>query len=133
MVMMFATIGWKPVLGSTLACGAVLVVSGCGTAPASQPDTSTAAPSASSAAPLLTSQEKQQRFVEAIGAQGGNASRDALLSMGERTCSAFGEGASAADIRGILMVKGLSQAQASRVILAAAMTLCPEFKKDANP
>jgi hypothetical protein len=46
--------------------------------------------------------------------------------MGHRVCTAFVEGSSAADIRRILVQKGLQEAEASRVVLAAVTTFCPD-------
>jgi hypothetical protein len=47
--------------------------------------------------------------------------------MGMRACSAFSEGSTAADIRQVLVQKGLDEAEASRVVLAAVSTYCPEY------
>jgi hypothetical protein len=79
------------------------------------------------------SDQKEDAFIAALGGSLGTHSRSETASMGERACGAFGEGYSPADIRDILVRKGLTQAQASRVILAAVVSYCPEFKQKANP
>jgi hypothetical protein len=74
-----------------------------------------------------------EHFMAALGANVNSVSRPVALGMGHRACTAFGEGASAAEIRRILVQKGLTEAQASRVILAAVSTFCPDYKFKANP
>jgi hypothetical protein len=68
-----------------------------------------------------------QRFITAVGGTISGLSRDGIQSLGRRACGAFSEGSSAKDIRTILVGKGLTDAQANRVVLAAASTYCPEY------
>jgi hypothetical protein len=72
-------------------------------------------------------------YMTAVGGALAGQSKTAVIALGLRTCGAFSEGSTATDIRNILEQKGLDEAQASRVILAAAAIYCPEFKKLANP
>jgi hypothetical protein len=48
-------------------------------------------------------------------------------------CTAFAEGASVDEIRTVLVQKGLPPSNASRVVLAAVSTFCPDYKYQANP
>jgi hypothetical protein len=68
------------------------------------------------------------QFMAALGANVKSVGRSVALGMGHRVCTAFVEGSSAADIRRILVQKGLQEAEASRVILAAVATFCPDHK-----
>jgi hypothetical protein len=65
-------------------------------------------------------------FITALGGRVNSVTRVVLLGMGHRVCTAFVEGSSAADIRRILVQKGLQEAEASRVVLAAVTTFCPD-------
>ena len=96
--------------------------------PSSAPVSVASAAAASSAAASMSSVEKERRFMAAVGSGVPDVPREVALSMAQRTCSAFSEGATASDIRDILARKGLTPAQASRVVLAAVSTYCPEFR-----
>lgn len=120
---------------ATFLAGAVcaITLSGCGsstdasTGPSSAAETF-GAPDASAASASMSSAEKEQRFMAAVGSGVPDVPREVALSMAQRTCSAFSEGATASDIRDILVRKGLTPAQASRVVLAAVSTYCQEFR-----
>jgi hypothetical protein len=77
--------------------------------------------------PIATPSSHATAFIAALGGRVRSVGTPVVEGMGDRTCAAFAEGASAADIRGILVQKGLHDAEASRVLLAAVSTLCPEF------
>jgi hypothetical protein len=71
------------------------------------------------------------QFLTALGGEVTSVNRSIAIGMGHRTCSAFTEGVSAADIRGVLVQKGLAPEEASRVVLAAVSTFCPDHKDKA--
>jgi hypothetical protein len=90
-----------------------------------------AAPSAT--ATLSTVAAEDEKFITVLGVAGASITKEQALSSGRRACGALGEGQSPADIRSLLVQKGLSDAQASRLMLAAAKVYCPEFEKVVNP
>jgi hypothetical protein len=108
----------------------IFVLTACGGSAAS--NTSASMPIPGVTAPR-SQEQRDDQFITALGSPGAGQSRELLLEVGTRACSAFGEGASAAEIRQILRQKGLDDALASRVVLAATVVYCPEFKKLANP
>jgi hypothetical protein len=69
-----------------------------------------------------------EQFMAALGANVNSVSQPVALGMGHRVCTAFAEGSSSADIRRILVQKGLGEAEASRVVLAAVAIFCPDHK-----
>jgi hypothetical protein len=70
-------------------------------------------------------------FLLALGGDSHTVTPDAALGMGRRACSALAEGSSAADIRRVLGQKGLPAEEASRVVMAAVSTLCPDYRQRA--
>jgi hypothetical protein len=73
-----------------------------------------------------------EQYLKAIGAAVPFSSRDSALSVGRRACGALDEGRSPAEVRQILTQKGFTDAQAGRIMLAAAMAYCPEHAKKVN-
>ena len=59
--------------------------------------------------------------------------REMVMMLGLRACGALSEGSTAVKVRGVLTAKGLTPAQASRVMLSAVSALCPEYKDKVNP
>jgi hypothetical protein len=87
----------------------------------------TPAPAATSEGPRSADED----YLTALGGSLPYTSRKIALTLGQRTCGAFLEGSSAADIRTVLVTKGLSPTQSNRVVLAAVATICPEYKAKA--
>jgi hypothetical protein len=67
------------------------------------------------------------QFLAALGGKATSVGPSIVVGMGHRTCSAFAEGASSARIRRVLVQKGLDEAEASRVVLAAVSTYCRDY------
>jgi hypothetical protein len=77
--------------------------------------------------------QRDADFLDALGGQVTSVSPYSAQLMGHRVCSALDEGASAADVRAILVQKGLTDAEASRVMLAAVAMYCNENHDKVNP
>jgi hypothetical protein len=76
---------------------------------------------------------KDDQFLTALGDYVQVVTPAVALGMGHRVCTAFAEGASVDEIRTVLVQKGLPPSNASRVVLAAVSTFCPDYKYQANP
>ena len=85
-------------------------------------------PAEDSSANGTTARPEDQPFLEDLGTARGGLSIDVVVTMAERVCGAFSEGSTAADIRGILARRGLTTAEAARLLLAAVSNYCPEFR-----
>jgi hypothetical protein len=90
-----------------------------------------AVPEVAKSAPADERTYYEDQFMTALGGHVRSVSRAIALGMGHRACIAFTEGTSAADIRGVLVQKGLAPEEASRVVLAAVSTFCPDHKDKA--
>ena len=115
----------KIVLGSAAAVvilAAVLTVNRIGGEVAVAPSPSSS--SATAFAPAPTTRDAD--FLKALGGQVTSVSAPVAEGMGHRVCSALAEGTSVAEIRGVLVQKGLTPAEATRVILAAVTMYCVE-------
>lgn len=120
------TVG-KFVSGAAIvALGAGLV--GCSSGSSSSPSI---APSATATLSVIAAEDEQ--FITVLGVAGASITKEQALSSGRRACGALAEGQKPADIRSLLVQKGLTEAQASRLMLAAAKVYCPEFEKVVNP
>lgn len=76
---------------------------------------------------------RDNQFLTALGDYTQVVTPAVALGMGHRVCTAFAEGASVDEIRQVLVQKGLPPSNASRVVLAAVSTFCPDYKYTANP
>jgi hypothetical protein len=72
-------------------------------------------------------------YLTALGAKVMTGSAVEEISMGQRACGALGEGRSAAEVRQVLQAKGLTPAEAGRVMLAAVKAYCPDYAEAVNP
>jgi hypothetical protein len=67
-----------------------------------------------------------REFARALGGRVQSVTLSVAEGMGQRACSAFAEGASAVNVRRVLMQKGVSDNEASLIVLASRVAYCPE-------
>lgn len=88
-----------------------------------------AAPSPSVAASASIAPGPDQRdadYLTALGGQVTSVTPYAAQLMGHRVCSALDEGTPVPELRKVLRQKGLTDGEASRIILAAVTMYCAE-------
>ena len=95
----------------------------------SQPSASLPASAVSAAAPAI----RDEDFAKALGGQVTSVSPAVAQGMGRRVCSALDDGIPADDVRSVLAQKGVTPAEASRIVLAAVTMYCAENKAKAMP
>ena len=91
-------------------------------------DPAPSSPSSPQAAPSAAAGPDQRNadFLAALGGQVTSVSPYAAQLMGERVCTALDDDTPIPEVRKVLMQKGLTEAEASRVILAAVTMYCDE-------
>jgi hypothetical protein len=99
------------------------------------PDAGTA-PEGSSVTAAVPGPDQTQffdrEFTRALGGRVLSVTVSAAEGMGRRACLAFAEGASASDVRRVLVQKGVSDSEASVIVLASRVAYCPEQTKAAG-
>jgi hypothetical protein len=90
-------------------------------------------PVASPSEPSISANEQERRFLADMGSAGSRFSKRVVLSMGQRACGALAEGSEPEALRQPMLNFGVTEAESSRVLLAAVATMCPEFGEKVNP